>query len=209
MPHDTFFRLPAEKQQRILDAAVQEFAQYAYKDASINRLIKAAGIPRGSFYQYFTDKEDLYRYLLEQLSASKLAFITASGMAEGAHTFAEYFLQSIASSLAWSEAQPAYFEISLHLAADNAPLLAELLANDTSKAYYAELERLLEQDKAAGRVRSDVDNEVLLETLNHIGFGLQQKYLAGWSSEQILTHFQSCFELLWRGLKPAGGDEHA
>ena len=50
---------------------------------------------------------------------------------------------------------------------------------------------------------------MLLETLYHIGFGLQQKYLAGWSSEQILTHFQSCFELLWRGLTPAGGDEHA
>lgn len=208
MPTDTFFRLPEEKQQRILDAAVQEFAQYAYKDVSINRLIKAAGIPRGSFYQYFADKADLYRYLLEQLSASKLAFINAVGAADGELTFAGYFLQSLQSALAWSEAQPAYFEISLHLVADNAPLLDELMENDTSKAYYAELEQLLEQDKAAGRVRSDVDNAVLLETLNYIGFGLQQKYLAGWSSEQILNHFRSCFELLWRGLAPAGGDEH-
>lgn len=36
-----------------------------YEDASINRMIREAGIPRGSFYMYFTDKEDLFRYLME------------------------------------------------------------------------------------------------------------------------------------------------
>ena len=31
-------------------------------------MIKAAGIPRGSFYQYFADKEDVYFYLGDQIS---------------------------------------------------------------------------------------------------------------------------------------------
>lgn len=207
MPKDTFFHLPAEKQQRIMDAAVQEFALYAYKDASINRLIKAADIPRGSFYQYFADKEDLYRYLLEQLGASKLAFINSAGSADGERTFAAYFMQSIESALAWSEVQPAYFQISLHLA-DNDALLQELLTDETAAAYYAELGQLLEQDKAAGRVRADVDNDALLETLNYIGFGLQKQYLAGWSRDDILTHFRRCFDLIWQGLAPAGGERH-
>ena len=65
MPTDTFFRLPAEKRERVLTAAREEFSCVKYTDVSINRIIHAAEIPRGSFYQYFTDKDDLFRYLTD------------------------------------------------------------------------------------------------------------------------------------------------
>ena len=65
MPSMTFFHLPAEKRERLLAAARAEFVRVPYEDASINRMIREAGIPRGSFYMYFTDKEDLFRYLME------------------------------------------------------------------------------------------------------------------------------------------------
>ena len=64
MPSDTFFRLPEEKRRRLLAAAQAEFARVPYDETSINRIIREAGIPRGSFYMYFQDKEDLFRYLL-------------------------------------------------------------------------------------------------------------------------------------------------
>lgn len=66
MPSTTFFNLPEEKRQRLLAAARAEFARVPYEEASVNRMIQAAGIPRGSFYMYFTDKEDLFRYLMER-----------------------------------------------------------------------------------------------------------------------------------------------
>ena len=65
MPTSTFFRLPDEKRQRLLDAAWEEFSRASFADASINRIIQSARIPRGSFYQYFTDKTELFWYLLE------------------------------------------------------------------------------------------------------------------------------------------------
>ena len=65
MPSTTFFHLPAEKRERLLAAARAEFVRVPYEDASINRMIREAGIPRGSFYMYFTDKEDLFHYLME------------------------------------------------------------------------------------------------------------------------------------------------
>lgn len=64
MPTPTFFRLPAEKRESLLRAGWQEFARVPYADASINRIIRAAGIPRGSFYMYFADKEEFFRYLM-------------------------------------------------------------------------------------------------------------------------------------------------
>lgn len=65
MPSATFERLPNEKKERLIQAAIEEFSRVPYHDASINMIIEKAGIPRGSFYQYFKDKEDLYQYLLQ------------------------------------------------------------------------------------------------------------------------------------------------
>lgn len=67
MPSDTFFRLPEEKRHRLMDAAWEEFTSVRFSDASINRIIRTANIPRGSFYQYFTDKDDLFSYLVRPL----------------------------------------------------------------------------------------------------------------------------------------------
>ena len=67
MPRDTFVRLAEEKRRRFLDAAWAEFSRVPFAEVSINRIVRGAGIPRGSFYQYFTDREELFRYLLDQV----------------------------------------------------------------------------------------------------------------------------------------------
>ncbi|MCE4047387.1 MULTISPECIES: TetR/AcrR family transcriptional regulator [Bacillaceae] len=68
MPKQTFFHLAADKQDTLIHAAKEEFSRVPLHEASIANIIKSAGIPRGSFYQYFDDKEDLYFYLLSEIS---------------------------------------------------------------------------------------------------------------------------------------------
>ena len=65
MPKALFFTIHEEKKNRIIEAATKEFSQQLYEKASINQIIKEADISRGSFYQYFEDKEDLYFFLIE------------------------------------------------------------------------------------------------------------------------------------------------
>ena len=67
MPSDTFFRLPEEKRQRLIDASWEEFIRIRFSEVSINKIIQNAHIPRGSFYQYFEDKNDLFAYLVRPL----------------------------------------------------------------------------------------------------------------------------------------------
>lgn len=64
---ETFLRLPVEKRNRFLDAAWEEFSRVKFQDVSINQIIRRAGIPRGSFYQYFSGKEELFDYLLVEV----------------------------------------------------------------------------------------------------------------------------------------------
>ncbi|MCM2139776.1 TetR/AcrR family transcriptional regulator [Vagococcus fluvialis] len=66
MPSNTFFRLEKEKQDKILEASKKEFSKFPLEEASIANIVKEAGIPRGSFYQYFTGKEDVFFYLFEE-----------------------------------------------------------------------------------------------------------------------------------------------
>lgn len=63
MATERFLKLSQEKKDRILQAARHEFARVPFEDASINQIIREAGISRGSFYTYFEDKLDLLHYV--------------------------------------------------------------------------------------------------------------------------------------------------
>lgn len=56
--------LDEEKRERILYAALKEFAEHGYEKASTNRIVKAAGIGKGMLFYYFNSKKDLYVYLI-------------------------------------------------------------------------------------------------------------------------------------------------
>ena len=70
----TFLNLPEEKRNRILDAAWAEFTAVPFAGASVNQIIRRAGIPRGSFYQYFEDKSDLFNYLMDTVREQILQY---------------------------------------------------------------------------------------------------------------------------------------
>ena len=72
MPKDTFFNLDEIKRHRIVDAAIEEFGGLHYDKVTINGIVKSAGIPKGSFYQYFENKDDLYIYLFTNLASNKM-----------------------------------------------------------------------------------------------------------------------------------------
>ena len=67
MPKETFFNLPIEKRQKILSAARDEFTENDLYRSRVSNIIKNAGIPRGSFYQYFEDLEDLYYHVIDEV----------------------------------------------------------------------------------------------------------------------------------------------
>ncbi len=49
MPTETFFNLPDEKKERIIEAAIDEFAENGLKNAKVNEIVRKSSIPKGSF----------------------------------------------------------------------------------------------------------------------------------------------------------------
>lgn len=68
MPSARFYNLPKQKRDRIVDAAYEELSKVSYDKLSINKIVKTAEIPRGSFYEYFDDKDDLLIFLMRNFS---------------------------------------------------------------------------------------------------------------------------------------------
>lgn len=60
-----FLNLEAEKQTKILNAALKEFAQKGYKNASTNEIVKEAGISKGLLFHYFKNKKELFLFLYD------------------------------------------------------------------------------------------------------------------------------------------------
>ena len=66
MPKQTFFNLKEDKKEKIEKALIKEFSRNSFEKASISNIILDANIPRGSFYQYFEDKEDAIYYIIDK-----------------------------------------------------------------------------------------------------------------------------------------------
>lgn len=55
--------LEREKRERIINAALEEFAQKGYKNASTNEIVKKADISKGLLFHYFSNKKSLFLFL--------------------------------------------------------------------------------------------------------------------------------------------------
>ena len=60
-----FEQLPEEKQSRIVDASISEFAEKDYETASMNTVVNQAGISKGSLFNYFKTKSVLYDHIYQ------------------------------------------------------------------------------------------------------------------------------------------------
>jgi AcrR family transcriptional regulator len=55
-----FQRLDEKKQEKILQACLDEFAEEGFETASTNRIAEKAGIAKGSIFKYFGTKEKMF-----------------------------------------------------------------------------------------------------------------------------------------------------
>jgi AcrR family transcriptional regulator len=163
MPKPTFFNLPDDKRSRVVEAAIDEFASRPYSKASISRICAVADIAKGSFYQYFTGKLDLYRWLVfDELGSRKMAFMRSLGPPPPGGLFVS-FEHLVVAGMRWALANPRYVRVaewSLNPghASDLRPI-----ANEVHAMTVQGMRAWLEQGQAAGEVRSDIDLDVSAE----------------------------------------------
>lgn len=89
MPKQTFFNLHEEKRNKLIRAIVEECSKHVFESVSINQIIKKADVSRGSFYQYFEDKLDMYKWLMNDIFQKQNDFIKGSVQEAYSNVFQE------------------------------------------------------------------------------------------------------------------------
>lgn len=157
MPKETFFNLPDAKRAMIEDAAMEEFVAWGYDNASINRIVEVCQIAKGSFYQYFEDKKDLYTHLIMRIAEEKMAFLTPLAQGNGATDMFGQLAEMYRAGLAFARSHPkaALLGNRVYKYMDH-PVHQEIMADNKGLAlgFYSQL---LQGAIARGEVRPDID----------------------------------------------------
>lgn len=100
MPTKLFFELNRDKQIKILSAAISEFATHGYTNSSTNSIVKNCGISKGSLFKYFDNKEELYFYILDTVTAEFAESIGAQAV-NLSHELFERIIEYSALEFSW------------------------------------------------------------------------------------------------------------
>ena len=159
MPTATFFALPDERRQRLVREAIVEFSERPYMEASLSQIAQRSRIAKGSFYQYFEDKLDLYRWLVtEEAPRHKRAFI---GTVTHTGDFWASFESLIERGMAFLVEHPRLARLTAAAADPTASADVRGLHQAICEAGIDELRARLEHGVASGAIESpDLNLEV-------------------------------------------------
>ncbi len=163
MPKDTFFNLTEEKKRKIFDAAVLEFSIRRFSEASINQIVKNAEISRGSFYQYFEDKEDIYLYMLTEIGKEKLEFIGIDYVLHSDADFFDIYMQMLRDGLEWARKKPDYTRIGMLMEIDSSIFIKKHRA--MSAKGFAVLRDLIVRDQKRCLIKQDTDPDLIIDII--------------------------------------------
>lgn len=164
----TFYNLPEEKRQRIVDAIMKEFSSASTDKVSINRIIKTAKISRGSFYQYFDDKVDLIDVLSKKfvevtLDGARKALRNSNGDIFYMHTQ----LFEIITGFAQDEKQKLVLKNLFNNLKANDDLVTEYMANRFHG--FADLQKIASYfNRDNLKYKDDYDVECLSQILTQV-----------------------------------------
>jgi len=170
MVRPRFAKLPSAQQQAILSAALEEFAAHGFHDASLNRVIDAAGISKGSMYYYFDSKEDLYTHVtrveLEHLFDAVGPISIPTGTEPDAFwsTLEDYYLRLM---IALTDSPQLAALIRGWLAASSSAL--QLAQQELEQSAMPWLESALVAGQRVGAVRADLPSGLLIAVV--VGMG--------------------------------------
>ena len=170
MPRPTFFNLPEDKRARVVEALKAEFAARPYARASVDRVIAAAGVSKGSFYQYFENKDDAYAHLVRELMSARVGL---TGAPAPDAPFEEVLAAIVRGSHDFHLRDPLGWAVLARALADDAPPVLESDQSVSGGVHQWAVAAIV-AGQASGELRDDVEAETAAWVLEHLLLGLPQ-----------------------------------
>lgn len=179
----SFLKLKEEKKELIIHAAMNEFIRNGFENASTNEIVKNANISKGSLFNYFNSKKDLYIYLFDYGIGVIETFYQMIDLQE---TDVFKRIENIGVQKMYIQKKyPLVFDFLASTNKEDSPEIKDLIKDKRESVYKRGLE-IMYQNIDYSKFRDDIDIEKAMEILNWTMFGFSDKAI-----EQIDTFADS------------------
>jgi AcrR family transcriptional regulator len=166
MPTVTWARVDPARRAAVIEAAEAEFGAHGFSRGSLNVIARRAGVAKGSLFQYFADKRDLYAFIADIGSQRVRAYMEdLIRKLDPSRPFFEFLTELLDGWVAYYAEHP--HERALHAAATlEVDTEARVSVRNVIHRHYLEVLRpLVHAAQVRGDLRPDADTDVLLSLL--------------------------------------------
>jgi len=180
---ETFEKISEEKRERIIDAALSEFASKGFTAANINVIAKNAEISIGSMYNYFASKEDLFLTLFEGGYAKLEEALSSVDLSKG--DIFDKFEKLSRVAQEYSRKSRRWVQLYQDCTSEGIfPISKKLSRNfETITAKY--YKSLLEEAKEQGVIDKNLDNDLTSFCIDNLVVMVQYSYASEYFKERM------------------------
>ncbi len=192
--NEKFFDLSREKQDRMINGALEIFAKNGYRHASTDDMVKAVGISKGLWFHYFGSKEGIYVFVYDY--CAKYMLLELSTIID--ETRKDYFerIRQIALTKTRVYRNYPYLEMFLDRAAQETEETVAAQIAESRQIYETRIENLLrttEIESVSDKMRREQIKKILDYSIKGIFIeSIQQKI----DSENVYREIQAYIELM-------------
>src|SRR5690625_2044260 len=193
--YSKFINLKSDKQKEIINAAIKVFVQSGFEKASTNEVVKRANISKGSLFNYFNSKKDLYVYLIEY-SVQIIERIVEQIDLNEPDIFKR--IENIGlKKFHIQQKFPQVFDFLISTKQEESTEVKEIIVQKVEPIYDKSMDIMYEQIDYSN-FREGIDIEKAIEILNWTMFGLGEKGLNHINSFENISEFGEQYIEEWK-----------
>lgn len=162
MATGTWAKLPPAKQDRVLRAAMNEFGRRGFSAGSLNAIAREADVAKGSLFQYFDSKLDLYATVCSHLSEQIQDAVTAGVDPDGDEPFFTVLRRIVGNWLTYFRRHPECRAVAVAVNNEMDPEARAAVRSVANSRYVEALRPLVKKAVDRGELRPDADPDQLI-----------------------------------------------
>lgn len=191
--------------EALMKATLAEFSQINYDNASLNRIIKAAGISKGTFYYHFKNKEELYTHLMNIGTKAKWDYIndyTKEHQADFSQmdVFDKFLYQAKAGAM-FAREYPDYNKLAnmftKEKGSDIYNTIVEAIGGDSNNL----LEQMIHTAYETGELDTSYTESFIIQLLGNLFSHFDEIFTSENSIERDLKNLEEYVRFMKHGLK--------
>jgi len=209
MASKTFYALSDEKRNRIIYGLVDVFSEKHYDSVTVSDIVKYCTIPRGSFYQYFSNKFDAFMEVMNYIKDLKMAYLKDYNVALGKAPLLDIYIDLVKGGLAFAKSYPKVNKIGAHLYGSQSVAVKEVLEH-LEKMGISMLSELLIADQEKGYLSKAINPHVIAKMLYNINAkDLVYEVIKGTPDHEVIEEIESLIHIIKYGVLKEENNENS